>query len=123
MATAIIHAGICGYTTRVRATNLPDGQVEVTIVSDCPSVQRLAADLAGVDPLREITYRGDLPVVLEAARTHLPHPACLVPAGVLKTIEVAAGLALPATASIELAPNGDEWPEPLPQSATEGAQQ
>jgi hypothetical protein len=29
------------------------------------------------------------------SRPFIPHPACLVPAGIMKAIEVAAGLALP----------------------------
>ena len=122
MATATIHAGICGFITKVTAIPLPEGDVELTIVSDCPSMERLAAHLTKVDPLREISYRGEPPAVLEAARTHLPHPACVVPAGVLKTIEVAAVLALPAGASIEISRIDEEPPEPLPQSATEEAQ-
>jgi hypothetical protein len=31
---------------------------------------------------------------------HCPHPACPVPSGILKAVEVAAGLALPRDASI-----------------------
>ena len=35
------------------------------------------------------------------AAEHLVHPACLVPAGIIKAIEVEAGLALPMDASIK----------------------
>jgi len=107
MATAIIHAGICGFTTKVEAIARPDGEVELRISSDCPSVQELAGPLQRVDPMREISYRGELPAVLEAARAGLPHPACVVPAGILKAVEVAAGLALAAAASIELSTADD----------------
>ncbi len=100
MATATIHAGICGFTTTVKATAQPEGDVALAIASDCPSVRRLAVHLTTVDPLREISYRGEIPAVLEAARAHLPHPACVVPSGVLKAVEVAAGLALAANPTI-----------------------
>lgn len=102
MASAEITSGICGFMTRVEATLADDGQtVNLTINSDCPSVQRVAAGLAQVNAFREITYRGSGPQVLEAAR-RLSHPACPVPAGIIKAIEVAAGLALPALAKIEV---------------------
>lgn len=107
MATANIRAGICGFTTKVVAVARPDGEVELHIDSDCPSVQRLAAHLSRVDPLREISYRGEAPAVLEAAPTHLPHPACVVPSGILKAVEVAAGLALASPACIELSSSDD----------------
>lgn len=103
MGQSIVCAGICGFTTTIRAEARPDGMVALTVCSDCHSVQRLAEQLAEVDPLREITYRGEPPLVLEVARTCLPHPACIVPCAILKTVEVAAGLALPADASISLA--------------------
>ncbi|MGQ9553649.1 MAG: DUF6951 family protein [Anaerolineae bacterium] len=101
MAEAIIKAGICGFTTRVHAhMNNDGGAVRLSIESDCPSVQCLATRLTQVDPWREISYRGEEPVVLDEARACLPHPACVVPGGILKCIEAAAGLALPADAAI-----------------------
>ena len=108
MVTAHIEAGICGFNTRVTAEALPDGQIELRVTSDCPSVQCLAAGLAAVDPLREITYRGEAPAILAAARALLPHPACVVPSALLKAVEVAAGLALPAPASIVFEDREDE---------------
>jgi len=102
MGTAVIRAGICGFTTRVVAVPQADGEVALHISSDCPSVQRLAAALPVVDPLREISYRGAASAVMQAARIHLPHPGCVVPAGIVKAVEVASGLALPAPATIEL---------------------
>lgn len=103
MATAHIHAGVCGFVTRVQATLADDGQhVDLAITSDCPAVQALAAGLAGADAYRETTYRGQGPLTLALAAARLPHPTCPVPAGILKAIEVAAGLALPAAVHIDL---------------------
>ncbi|MDI7278228.1 MAG: hypothetical protein QME94_19800 [Anaerolineae bacterium] len=96
MAEAEIDAGICGHVTRVQAVAAPDGnRVLLTIVSDCPWVQKMAGELREVDPLREITYRGEGPQVLAVAAMSLRHPACPVPSGILKAVEAAAGLALP----------------------------
>ncbi len=104
MARAVIHSGICGFTTRIEATPSGDGlSVDLTISSDCAAVQKVAAELSQVNAFREITYRGEGPQVLALAR-RLNHTACPVPAGIIKAVEVAAGLALPASASIELEP-------------------
>jgi hypothetical protein len=105
MAKAHIFSGRCGFNTEVEATQVEteDGErVRLNISSECKSCQRLAAALTEVDPYREFTYRGEGPQVLQTAAQILPHPACPVPAGILKAIEVAAGLALPADASIKI---------------------
>lgn len=45
MSEAEIRAGICGYVTRLKAIPSPDGQhVTLTVASDCPAVQKLAAN-------------------------------------------------------------------------------
>ena len=67
----------------------------------CGYVQKLAEQLTAVDPYREISYRSGGPVTLRLAAEHLVHPACPVPSGILKAIEVEFGLALPKDASIK----------------------
>jgi Family of unknown function (DUF6951) len=101
MAKAEIGAGICGFTTTVEAQANGD-VVDLTIQSECKGIQRLAEQLKQVDPLREITYRGEGPLVLATAAQACKHPACPVPSGIVKVIEVAAGLALPADVTIKL---------------------
>jgi hypothetical protein len=54
----------------------------------------------------EIGYHGDGPEVLRAATKLCPHPACPVPVGILKAVEVSAGLALPKDASIRVIKKG-----------------
>ena len=100
MAIARIESGICGMTTTVRAAAEGLRTVRLEFQSDCRHVQALAQALGVVDPLREISYRGEGPVTLRLATEHLVHPACPVPAGTIKAIEVAAGLALPKDAHI-----------------------
>ena len=107
MAQAKIHSGRCGFNTTVEATLIEsdDGdRVRLSIQSDCKSCQKLGAILTEVDPYREITYRGGGPLTLELAAKTLPHTACPVPAGIIKAIEVASHLALPADASITITP-------------------
>jgi len=100
MASAEIESGICGFCTTVR-TKAEGRTVRVELESTCGYVEKLAEQLTEVDPFREISYRGEGPVTLKLAAEHLVHPACPVPAGIIKAIEVEAGLALPKDASIK----------------------
>jgi hypothetical protein len=102
LTRAKIFSGICGFTTTVEAVMDGYHRVLLTIESECEAVQCLAAELTQVDPFQEITFKGGGPLTLRLAARHLCHTACPVPAGIIKAVEVAAGLALPADASIKL---------------------
>ncbi len=106
MATAHIQSGICGFQATVQA-RVDGSDVVLTIHSDCQAIQKLASELQRVDPFQEISFRGEGPQTLNLARRYCAHPACPVPTGILKAVEVAAGLALPADASIHLAKDED----------------
>ncbi len=99
MASVEIDSGICGYTAVVRA-GAEGRMVSVEIESSCPHVQAMAEELTSVDPFGEISFRGEGPQTLRVAAKHLAHAACPVPVGVIKAIEIEAGLALPKEATI-----------------------
>jgi len=99
MSKTVIESGICGFTTEVIA-RADSRTCSLIITSDCPEIQGLAKVLVEVDPMEEITYRGEGPLTLRLARKHCPHPACPVPSGIIKAVEVEAGLALPKDATI-----------------------
>jgi hypothetical protein len=81
-----------------------DGRnVVLDIDSDCDAIQRLAEELTEVEPFQEITFRGEGPRTLKLGAKHCYHPACPVPVGIIKAVEVEAGLALPADAVIKVA--------------------
>jgi hypothetical protein len=101
MAKAEINSGICGFTATVR-TSVEGRKCLVRIESDCDAIQRLGEELAEVDPFQEISFRGEGPRSLKLGAKHCYHTACPVPVGIIKAIEVEAGLALPADANIEL---------------------
>jgi hypothetical protein len=101
MASSEIESGICGFCTTVRTTAEDTRTVRVEFETTCGYVENLAEALTEVDPFREISYRGEGPVTLKLAAEHLVHPACPVPSGIIKAIEVEAGLALPKDASIK----------------------
>ncbi len=99
MARVRIDSGVCGFWTTVETEADDMMQVSVKIESNCQHCQALARELTQVSPFKEISPRGG-GVILELSRKHLAHAACPVPAGVVKAVEVAAGLALPRPASI-----------------------
>jgi hypothetical protein len=101
MAKSEIHSGICGFTTTVTATR--DGKsCRLAISSDCKAVQQLAQELTEVDPLQEISSRRAVPQTLQMGLKHCIHAACPVPVGIIKAVEVEAGLALPKDVVIEV---------------------
>ena len=94
--------------TEIRATSQePSGPVTLDISTRCESIQRLADGLKVVNPEKEISFKGDGPQTLRMAAKHCKHAACPVPSGILKAIEVAAGLALPKDASIKVTQEKD----------------
>jgi hypothetical protein len=101
VAKAEIDSGICGFTTTVE-THMEGGKCLISIDSSCDAIQRLSEELPQVEPFQEISFRGEGPKTLELGAKHCYHPACPVPVGIIKAIEVEAGLALPADAKIKL---------------------
>jgi hypothetical protein len=100
MAKATIKAGNCGYSAVVEATKVEDYQIALQIESDCPHIQKLAENLNEVNALNEISFRRGDPEILAKGAQFCTHASCPVPVGIIKTVEVTAGLALPQTASI-----------------------
>jgi hypothetical protein len=106
LAKAEITSGICGFTTAVE-TRMEGRQCLVSIDSECDAVQRLGEQLKEVNPFQEITFRGEGPQTLRLGAKHCRHTACPVPVGIIKAIEVEAGLALPADVTITLSRTGE----------------
>jgi hypothetical protein len=107
LAQAEIAAGVCGFTTQVQARQ--DAQdpflIHLEIHSDCKAVQRFAEHLTAVNAFEEIKFNGkndEGPKTLKLAPQCLSHPACPVPSGIIKAVEVEAGLALPKDVSIKI---------------------
>jgi hypothetical protein len=100
MAKVEIDAGICGHTTSVNAQLKEKYQVELEILSDCKHIQKLAENLKQVDAMNEISFRRGSPEILTRGAEFCTHASCPVPVGIIKAVEVAAGLALPKEAKI-----------------------
>ena len=101
---AQISGGACGFDTIIDATT-PDGMhVTLAIESDCPQVAAMAAELTELDAFQQVLRTPMAETTpLRLAVKHKLHTTCLVPVGILKSVEAAAGLALPAESWIKLA--------------------
>ncbi|CAA7601656.1 Hypothetical protein DEACI_2323 [Acididesulfobacillus acetoxydans] len=102
MATGVIHSGICGYTITVKADSTDGQTVRLDIETQCPNWQKIAAELKEVDAFQELFKKLHMGQVYETFAKYSPHPSCPGLSGTLKTVEVAAGLALPQKADIEV---------------------
>lgn len=101
MAKAMVHAGICGFKTTV-ITKMEEDMCTITLTSECQAIHRLGEKLTEVNPFREISTRRGIPLTLEAGMKYCTHAACPVPVAIIKAVEVAAGLALPADVTITI---------------------
>jgi hypothetical protein len=101
MAKAEISSGVCGHVTTVEATM--DGKIcKLNITSTCKAILQLAQELPEVNPMQEISAKRATPQTLQMGLKHCYHAACPVPVGIIKAIEVAAGLALPKDVIIKV---------------------
>ena len=100
----VIEAGVCGFVTRVEAVSEDSQQVRFKINSHCEKIGKLAARLGSVDAYNEIQagFDGELyKLVMEELKGCCA--GCAVPAGIFKSMQVAANLALPRDVSIRIA--------------------
>jgi hypothetical protein len=100
MAKGTIDSGICGFITEVTATKGEGRNIKVDIQTDCPNFKKVAEEYTEIDPYQEVLVRIGKTLICELSTKYSPHPSCPVPSGILKTIEVEAGLALPKDATI-----------------------
>ena len=103
MVRTTIQAGICGFTTTITAISDDMQNVTFEIESDCENIRRLAEGLPQVDGYSEIGagFEGAIHVAVRATLKGCCS-GCIVPCGIFKSMQVAAGLALPAPASIDI---------------------
>ena len=105
---ATVHAGICGFVTRITATSDDEQCVRFDVASPCENIQGLAARLTEVDAYAELGagFDGELH---QAARASLKGccSGCVVPAGLFKAMQVAAKVALPSDAWFHLDREGE----------------
>lgn len=99
MTKVVVHAGACGFTAVIRAAKGQGRAVDISVETGCEMVRQMAAEIASLGRRDALAGILNNPVYLAAGR-HLKHPACPVPAAVLKALEVEAGLNVRKDATI-----------------------
>lgn len=102
MAKAEINPGACGLVTNVQATKTESGSVKLEIASQCAAIRKMSAELTEVDPFQHMNSRRQVAPVLQSGMKFCTHAACPVPVGIIKALEVEAGLNLPVDVSIKV---------------------
>ncbi len=100
-STVRIDAGICGFQTVANATCDDDQMVVFDVKSGCEKVRALGELLVAngpIDAYQEISPAGD-GVIAKAVRSQMKGccSGCVVPNGLFKGLQVAAGLRCPRT--------------------------
>ena len=106
MTIVDITGGICGFNTTVKTESTAPYTAVFHLESDCANWKKVEEILGG-EPLNAMTElfkdkaTGKLnSKVLEVSLATIPHVSCPVISGILKSIEVSTGLALPKDAAI-----------------------
>ena len=103
MAKAEITPGVCALCTRIEATYDDEtGGVALSLSTECALTQRRAELRPAVNAhAAAFAPAPSNPVILAGAEARL-HPSCVVPVAIIRTVEVAAGLALPRDVVVKI---------------------
>lgn len=99
MTKVLVTCGACGFSATVKASKGRDRKITVAIESDCPMAKKMGEDIASLNVAAYFAGFSNNPVYKSAAK-HLRHVTCPLPGGVLKAIEVEAGLNVKRDSSI-----------------------
>ena len=109
-AKVTVDAGICGFTTIIKATSEDSMNVDLKVVSPCEIIKSLAEKYQAFTPInayQELSPQAES-IILKVSRPVLVEKgaceACVVPAAVCKAMYVASGLALPKDVTVEITP-------------------
>ncbi|MFC1833577.1 DUF6951 family protein [Thermodesulfobacteriota bacterium] len=106
-----VTAGACGFTTRIKAVREEKLCARIEIETDCESVEELKTILEAGGPIEMKEFIGTAKKgnkILQLAFETLPHSACPVAVGIIKTLEVELGLNVPKPVLIEFEPDSED---------------
>lgn len=99
MTKVIVDSGACGFTVTVTVKKGKEKKVHISLETDCEMVKEMLNDISIMDMMALFTGHLSNPVYKSAAR-HLKHVSCPVPSGILKAVEVEAGLSVPKDVNV-----------------------
>jgi Family of unknown function (DUF6951) len=101
MAIVFVNGGQCEKETVITARMKSHIAVALSFETACEYIEALAEELEEVNPGSEMTLPMRDTAVYRAASLHCCRNSCVVPAAILKAVEVAARLFLPEDACIK----------------------
>lgn len=104
MALCWVVAGECGQESSIEACKVSPTKVAFQITTTCEHIQALADELGEIDVGREMSCPLIETRIYTQATKHVCRNSCVVPAAILKTMEVTAGIFLPADCRLEFIP-------------------
>lgn len=104
---ADIKPGACGLHTTLWAETTDNMTVRVHSTSQCQNVRRMVEAIPEINAYEELFKPLCDIIIMQLADRYLSHRTCMVPVGILKAVEAAAGLALPADITITLTEVGE----------------
>lgn len=93
MTKVKINPGACGMEVTVELEQKDKKNFSVKVMSECEMAERLGKELGELTMMDAFTRLTENPVYTKGAAC-LKHAACPVPSGILKALEVEAGLAV-----------------------------
>ena len=92
MSQVWVKAGQCNQETSIEARRTDMTHVAVEFVTTCEHIQKLADELKSLDIAREMSVKLLETEVYRLANEHVCRNSCIVPAAILKSLEVEANL-------------------------------
>jgi len=92
MSQVWVKAGQCNQETSIEARRTDMTHVVVEFVTTCEHIQKLADELKSLDIAREMSVKLLETEVYRLANEHVCRNSCVVPAAILKALEVEANL-------------------------------
>lgn len=107
MTKVVINPGACGFSVTVEIDKAGGKAFRLSMETECEMVRKLGQEMQELSMTD--AFKGFLnnPAYQKAA-TCLRHVACPVPSGILKALEVEAGLNLPRDVSITFLNKGED---------------
>mgnify|MGYP005847698657 FL=1 len=92
MSQVWVKAGQCNQETSIEARRSDMTHVALEFVTTCEHIQKLADELKSLDIAREMSVKLLETEVYRLANEHVCRNSCIVPAAILKALEVEANL-------------------------------
>jgi hypothetical protein len=99
MMRAVLDAGACGFRVEIEVSKLSSRRVSVALTSECEMISQLAEEIKELD-WHDALRGGENSVLNKAVSQCIRHIDCPVLVGIIKVIEVEAGVALPKDVTI-----------------------